>query len=284
MRKLALLILLPSISVAQQKYLLPSIAFAATAIYNKEDVKHDLLPSKLSFAPALGIGIGRQKGKLFYEASINYNPIIQQYKGWHFYPDNPNNIASASKLLNYLQACFFIGKHISLSDKAKFFVQGGPSINYLLSYKTKYHAVFSTNGSTNPADASIDYIQQGNTINMKDQGTSAAEYETSEWYFQKLLPNLHLNLGVDLQLTNKVALRIASNNFFSVLNPENTTQMQLGLKNGNFDPLALGSKSTLTPYDRYSGIVSGRWGLLKRPESRLLSTALSVGAKFSLNN
>jgi hypothetical protein len=284
MRILALLIMMPVIGVAQQKYLLPSVAVATTSIYNKEDVKHDLLPSKMSFAPVVGIGVGRQKGKLFYEASINYNPIVQQYKGWHFYPNNANNIATASKQLNYVQACVLIGKHFSLSDKAKFFVQGGPSINYLFSYKTKYHAVFSTNTPNSPADASIDYVQQGNTINMKDQGTAVAEYETSEWYFQKLMPNLHLNLGVDLQVTNKVALRIASNNFFSILNPENTTQMQLGLKNGNFDPLAVGSKSTLTPYDRYSGIIGGRLALLKRPESRLLSTALSLGLKFSLTN
>jgi hypothetical protein len=36
-----------------------------TSIYNKEDVKHDLLPSTASYAPACGVNFGKEKNIVF---------------------------------------------------------------------------------------------------------------------------------------------------------------------------------------------------------------------------
>jgi Outer membrane protein beta-barrel domain len=282
--KKILFLLVPNFAIAQS-YIAPSFTFAKTSIYNKEDVISDLLPSTASSAPAYALNFGKTKNSVFYEIGIGYIPISQNYKGWYFYLNDANNVATATKKLTYLQIPLLIGKSFMQNKKIQLYLQGGINLNYLLNYSTNYHADYSTNGQNQPPNAFVNYTQSGNNISMNhDNGILYANYISSEWYFRKFVFGLTFNLGLDYKLNSKIALRISSNNYISLTNPENNKPMDFGIDKGNGDPLFMGVKSNFNPYDRYQTIISGRNGVSKRGPSMLLSNGISISLKYFLNN
>jgi hypothetical protein len=282
--KKILFLLLPKFAIAQS-YIAPNFTFSKTSIYNKEDVKSDLLPSTASYASSFGINYGKIKNSIFYEIGIGYNPISQNYKGWYFYLNDVNNVATATKKLNYLQIPLLIGKSFMPNKKIQPYLQGGINLNYLLNYSINYHADYSTNGQNQPPNAFVNYTQSGNNISMNhDNGILFANYISSAWYFRKFVFGVNLNLGLDYYLNQKIKLRISSNNYISLTNPENNKTMDFGIDKGNGDPLFMGVKSNFNPYERYAGLISGRGGLFKRGPSMLLSNGISISLKYFLNN
>jgi Outer membrane protein beta-barrel domain len=284
--KYLLLLLAPLAASAQTVYIQPNISFGKTAIYNLEDDTSLALPSKATFAPAFGINFGKTNGSSFYEAGIYYQSILQNYKGQIIEPNNAVIMASASKKLNYIHVPVLAGKSFLTDRKISPFIQGGLSINYLLNYTTKYYAVFRPFGTSNPATSYKDYVQSGNNIDMQiDKGVIKSNVESSEWYFRKLVIGVNLNFGVNYTLNDKMALRIASYNYVSITNPENSSEMDFIIMSGNDDPLGIGGqgKHRFNPYNRYSSIVNGRYGFGTRGASHLITNSLACSLKYTIN-
>jgi hypothetical protein len=283
--KYLLLLLTPFAASAHTVYIHPNISFGKTAIYNLEDDTSLALPSKATFAPSFGINVGKTNGSKFYEVGIYYQSNLQNYKGQIIEPNNAVIMATASKKLNYIHVPVLAGKSFLTNKKINPFIQGGLSINYLLNYTTKYNGVFRPFGTSNPAISYKDYLQSGNNIDMQiDKGVIKSNVETSEWYFRKLVMGLNLNFGINYTLNDKMALRIASNNYISITNPENSSEMDFIIMSGNDDPLGIGGQGQhrFNPYKRYSSIVNGRYGLGVRGASYLVANSLACSLKYTI--
>jgi hypothetical protein len=278
-----------SLKTHAQWAIMPSVSYAKTSLYNKEERLADRpLQAQQTFATQYGITAYRV---LFSKQNLMHSLLVglssqtyrQKYDGLNV--TNQKGPASASRSLSYLSMPILYELQFAKLHTIKPFVHVGFRLELLHNYNISYKASYFSN----PVEDNWLYSVTQNNINLSIKSPSEIQADkytlsSSNWFYKRLNVCSTINVGTSYALNSKCNVRAQLDCSFGLMDVERKKVMQFTNTAGISDGLIINfsTKSSYDPWYRYANFISQRAPNDLRPATYTRSIGGTLALAYTL--
>jgi Outer membrane protein beta-barrel domain len=276
-----------SLKTHAQWSIMPSVTYAKTAIYNKEE--HNPLhpmPPTATYMPQFCASASKifKRARLVTQ-SLNFGLGLQTYKQMYSGMKTDFGPAIAQRSLSYISCPVLYEFQCTKHSKLKPFVQLGLRFEMLQKYNILYRASYLKD----PIEDNWLYTVGANNINVSLKSPSETQVDkttvtSSKWFYKRLNMCSQINIGAAYNINTKLNLRAQLDYSFGLMDVENKKVMQFTKTSGYGDGLIIdfSNQASYDPWHRYSNFIGNRPSNFIRPATYTRSLGLALAMSYTL--